>query len=192
MFQINQKQASQTYSHQRPTAAALSCQRFSSFPKQTFHSEPCCECFHVEKDLILSDCVSIICSIIILDWLIFSFSSSCSFLFHPCPCSLNPSTSPETTISFTLMVFEVTTSSGWEPCLPRALKTSRRQSCRLRWILLCWKQKLQMDWQKPRGTREQQRGDIVLVTRTRRAALHQLSNWTENSFSDSVCLRSAV
>lgn len=117
----------------------------------------------------------------------------CPLLLHPAPCSLNPSTSPETTISFKLMVFEVTTSSGWEPCLPRALRTSRQQNCRLRQFLRCWKQKLQMDWQKPRRTREQLRGDFFLVTRKRGSSVTALKI-PLNSHLDSlyICLHSAV
>lgn len=82
--------------------------------------------------------------------------------------SINPSTSPETTTWSKSMVSVATTSSGWETCLLRALRMSR-QSYSQRRTLQSWKRKLQMDWLRAKGTREQQRGDIILITR--RAAL---------------------
>lgn len=121
-------------------------------------------------------------------------ASLCSSLlisprFHPlqsCLLSLNPSTRQETTTWSRSMVFVVTTSSGWEPCLRRVLRTNR-QKCKPNQMLQRWKQKLQMDCRRLRGTREQQWGDITLVTKERWAALLCYRN-PENISEVSPCL----
>lgn len=77
------------------------------------------------------------------------------------------STNPETTTWSTSMVFEASTSSGWNTRLLRALRMSK-QSSRHRATLQSTRQKLRTGWRRARRTREQQWGDI---TPARRAVL---------------------